>query len=317
MVTTQPTQVGPNRRGGAPTSPAMRTARRRRRGRLRGRWAPYLYIAPFLVSFVLFFALPSVLSLLLSFARDNGYTPARWVGLANYRALLSSPEFRQAALNTLFYWLVPMVPLMAGAFGLAMAVRSRLARWASVCKPLIFIPQVIAPVSAALVWRVMLSNQGVLNALFGLRTGWLEDPAAVKWSVAMLLVWRGIGWYFVVFLAGLTNVPETLLEAASIDGANAFQRLRHVIMPLMRPTILFAIVIDTIASIQLFTEPNLLLGGTTSTAGAPPEAAPLMNQIVNGITGGQFGLAAAAAWLMFLVIAVFSLIQFRLLREER
>ena len=278
--------------------------------------APYLFIAPFLVSFLAFFVLPSGYSVVLSFFRYNGYTVAHWVGLNNYRALLESPDFRQAALNTTFYWLLPLLPMLGGAFALALAVRSRLSRGGRFYKPLIFIPQVMAPVAAALVWRVILSNAGVLNTVFGLHVGWLTDPAALKWGVVMLLVWRGLGWYFVVFLAGLTGVPDDLLEAASVDGASAFRRLRHIILPLMRPTILFALVIDTIASLQLFTEPNLLVGGAGTTAGAPPSAAPLMNQVVTNITGGQFGLAAAAGWLMFLAIGIFSIVQFRLFREE-
>jgi ABC-type sugar transport system permease subunit len=144
---------------------------------------------------------------------------------------------------------------------------------------------------------------------------WLTDPAALKWGVALLLVWRGLGWYFIVFLAGLSGVPEDLLEAASVDGANARRRLWHVIVPLMRPTILFAVVIDTIASLQLFPEPNLLVGGAGTTAGAPPSAAPVMNQVVTNVIGGQFGLAAAAGWMVFVAIGCFSLIQFRLFRE--
>lgn len=290
---------------------------RRRRRRLGDTLAPYLFIAPFLVSFLLFFALPSVFSIVLSFFRYNGYTAARWIGLQNYRALIESPDFRQALLNTLFYWLVPLIPLLGGAFLLAVAVRSKIAKWPSVYKPLIFVPQVMAPVASALVWRVMLSNDGVLNSVLGLHVNWLTDPHFLKWGVVLLLVWRGLGWYFVVFLAGLTSVPAELLDAAAVDGAHAWARMRYIILPLMRPTILFALVIDTIASLQLFTEPNLLVGGAGSTTGAPPSAAPVMNQVVDNVTGGQFGLASAVGWLMFVAIGVFSLIQFRLFRESR
>jgi ABC-type sugar transport system permease subunit len=301
--------------------PVDRAPDRARDARRRQRWldtlAPYLFIAPFIVSFLGFFVVPSGFSVALSFFRYNGYAAARWVGLTNYQALVQAPDFRQAAVNTAFYWLVPLLPLLGGAFLLALAVRSRLARGGRLYKPLIFVPQVMAPVAAALVWRVILSNAGVVNSVFGLHVGWLADPAALKWGVVMLLLWRGLGWYFVVFLAGLTSVPDDLLEAASVDGASAARRLRHIILPLMRPTILFALVIDTIASLQLFTEPNLLVGGAGTTAGAPPSAAPLMNQVVTNVTGGQFGLAAAAGWLMFVAIGIFSIVQFRLFREAR
>jgi ABC-type sugar transport system permease subunit len=299
---------------------AVTEAHLRRRARRR-RWAdhlaPYLFIAPFLLSFVAFFALPSALSVALSFARYNGYTAIHWVGLQNYRALLESPDFRQAVRNTLFYWLVPLVPMLGGALALALVVRSKYAKWPRLYRPLIFVPQVMAPVAAALVWRVILSNNGLLNSVLHTNTGWLSNPGTLKWSVVLLLVWRGLGWYFVVFLAGLSGISDDLLEAASVDGATSLQRVRHVVLPLLRPTILFALVIDTIASLQLFTEPNLLVGGTGSIASAPPSAAPVMNQVVNNVTGGQFGLAAAVGWLMFIAIGIFSLIQFRLFREAQ
>ena len=289
-----------------------------RRRRWADRLAPYLFISPFLLSFLIFFAVPSALSLALSFARYNGYTAIHWVGLQNYRALLSDPEFRQAIRNTLFYWLVPLVPLLGGALMLAVIVRSKLVKWSGFYRTLIFVPQVMAPVAAALVWRVMLSDNGIVNSVLHLHTGWLVDPAAMKWGVVILLVWRGLGWYFVVFLAGLSSVPEELLEAASVDGARAWQRLRYVILPLLRPTIVFAIVIDTIASLQLFTEPNLLIGsGGGSLTGAPPSAAPVMNQVIVNVATGEYGLAAAVGWLLFIAIGVFSLIQFRLFREAR
>ena len=290
--------------------------RRSRRG-WADRIAPYGFIAPFVVSFVIFFLLPSIISVVLSFARYNGYTPLQWVGFQNYRALFESPYFQQAVRNTLFYWLVPLVPLLGGAMLLALAVRSKLAKFGRVYKPLIFLPQVMAPVAAGLVWRVMLTNNGIIDSVAHDNINWLENPSAMKWGVVLLLLWRGIGWYFIVFLAGLTGIPEDLLEAASIDGATAFQRFRSIILPLLRPTILFAVVIDTIASLQLFTEPSVLLGGASGSLSASPTATPVMNQVVQSIDNGQFGLAAAVGWLMFLAIGVFSLIQFRLLRGQR
>lgn len=279
--------------------------------------APYLFIAPFLISFTIFFAIPSVASIVLSTFRYAGYGEATFVGLQNYSALTQSPDFWRSVGNTAFYWLVPMVPLLGGAFLLAVFVRSKFARWSRGFRAFLFIPQIMAPVAAALVWRVILSDQGALGNLFGLDVNWLTNPDANRWGVALLLLWRGIGWYFVIFMAGLTSISDDLLEAAQLDGASPLQRIRLIIVPLMKPIFLFAIVIDTITSIQLFTEPNLLLGATLATAGAPPSAAPIMNQVITNITGGQFGLAAAVGWLMFIAIGIFSLIQFRLLKERQ
>jgi ABC-type sugar transport system permease subunit len=292
-----------------------RTPRKRRRS-TRDTLAPYLFIAPFLVSFMIFFAIPSIASIVLSTFRYAGYGTATFVGLQNYASLTQSPDFWRSVSNTAFYWLVPLIPLLGGAFLLAVFVRSKFTRWSRGFRAFLFIPQIMAPVAAALVWRVILSDQGALGNLFGLDVNWLTNPDANRWGVALLLLWRGIGWYFVIFLAGLTGISDDLLEAAQLDGASAFQRIRLIIVPLMRPIFLFAIVIDTITSIQLFTEPNLLLGATLATAGAPPSAAPIMNQVITNITGGQFGLAAAVGWLMFVAIGVFSAVQFRLLKER-
>jgi len=280
------------------------------------RLVPYVFIAPFLVSFVAFFAAPSVASIVLSFFRYRGYGTARWIGLQNYLSLIRAPNFWECLRNTAFYWAVPLVPLIAGSFLLAVLVRSKMTRWPSVVKPLFYVPQIMAPVAAALVWKVILSGNGVLNSLLHLNVGWTSDPRAMRWSVVMLLLWRGFGWYFVVFLAGLTAVPDELLEAAQVDGATARQRVTHIIVPMMRPIFLFAVVIDTIGSLQLFTEPNLLVGAATSPVGAPPSAAPIMNQVIGNIVGGQFGLAAAVGWLIFIAAAILSAIQFRLFRES-
>ncbi|GAA4968543.1 sugar ABC transporter permease [Kineococcus glutinatus] len=296
------------------TAPGEAPARRRRPAAA-DRAAPYLFIAPFLLSFALFFLIPSASSAALSLFSYRGYGEPDFVGLRNYASLLGSPDFRLSVANTVFYWLVPLIPLVVGGFLLAVLVRSRLTIAPGALRPVYFVPQVMAPVAAALVWRVMFSSDGVVNSLLPSDVDWLTDPTTGRWSVAALIVWRGIGWYFVVFLAGLASVPDETLEAATVDGANAWQRLVHVTVPLMRPIFLFAVVIDTIQSLQLFTEPNLLLG--TGTAGiAPRAAAPLMNQVVLNIQGGQFGLASAVGWMMFAAIAVVSAIQFRLLRER-
>jgi len=279
------------------------------------RLVPFIFIAPFLLSFLIFFAVPSISSIILSFFRYRGYGNATWIGLHNYVALVQSPNFWESLGNTAFYWLAPIIPLIFGSFLLAVLVRSKMSRWPSVIKPLFFVPQIMAPVAAALVWRVLLSGNGALNTILHINVGWLTDPSAVRWSVVILLLWRGFGWYFVVFLSGLTSVSDELLEAAEVDGATAWQRIIHIIVPIMRPIFLFAVVIDTIGAMQLFTEPNLLIGSASSVVGAPPTAAPIMNQVIGNIVGGQFGLASAVGWLIFIASGILSVVQFRLFRE--
>lgn len=292
----------------------------RRAGRLvsqrtADRLAPYLFILPFVASFLLLFIGPAGYSLALSFYRYRGYGEARFIGLQNYVATLNYHVFWTTVGNTIFYWLAHVVPLMAIAFLLAVLVRSRFVGFKGVIKPLLFLPNILAVVAASLVFQNLFGTQyGVINTLLGLEIPWLQDPTLAKIVVVCLIVWKNVGFWFVVFLAGLTTINPEVEDAARIDGAGAWQRLRHITIPLMRPIFLFAFVIDAIGSFQLFTEPNVMLarGGSL----APPDTAPLLNLLVINLRSGNFGQASAVSWLLFLLIAVASLVQFRLFRKD-
>lgn len=278
--------------------------------------AAYLLVAPFVVSFVVFFALPSLYSITLSFFTYRGYGPATFVGLHNYQALLSLPSFWQAVGNMVFYYLVPIGPMLGGAFLLAVLVRSKLVRADWFFKPIVFMPQIMATVAAALVFHLLFADNGVVNEVLGRTIHWLGDPALMKWPVALLLVWEKTGWYFVVFLAGLTRISPELYEAAAVDGASAWQQLTRITVPLMRPIWLFAVVIYTINSLRMFNEPTLLLTGTGVISYVPSTGAPIMNVLLDQIQAGNFGLAASVGWMLFVVAAVLSLMQFKTLGQQ-
>lgn len=208
--------------------------------------------------------------------------------------------------------------MLGGAFLLAVAMQSRLIRWGKVFRPIIFLPQILAPVAAALVWRIVFStDSGVINTVTGLSTGWLTDPGLMRVSVAVLLTWRGLGWYFVIFLAGLSRISGDIYEAAEVDGASRWQRLRYITVPNMRPIFLFAFVVHTISSLRLYAEPNLLVTGNSAVDSVPAAAAPLMNVLISNVQNGAFGLAAAIGWMLFLLIGAFSVAQFRVFREDQ
>jgi len=132
--------------------------------------------------------------------------------------------------------------------------------------------------------------------------------------VVAMQTWRATGWYMVVFLAGLTTISDELHDAAKIDGANAIQRIFRVVLPIMRPIFLFAFVMNGIGSIKLFAEPNVLLA-TSSSSGAltNPNVMTLMNVLVMNIRGASFGMAAAVGWIVFIIVALITIIQFKLL----
>lgn len=283
----------------------------------RERWAPYLFILPFLISFVIFFAVPSIYSFVLSFCKYKGYGAITFVGLDNYLALLDYGTFWKAIGNTLFYYVMHIVPVMVIPFLLAVVLSSKahiLLR--KHVKATLFLPQITSVVATALIFRIMLSTRsGIVNNIFGTQIPFLEDPKYMKWSVVIMLVWRALGWFMVVFLAGLTTIDEALNDAAAIDGANPLEKMLFVTIPIMKPIFTFAFVMDTISSFKLYTEPTLLILGGQS-GGASPNTMTILNLLTTNINGGSFGMASAVGWILFLMILLVSVVQFKLLKED-
>lgn len=287
----------------------------RRRASVGERLTPYLFIAPFLVSFLVLFLGPAIYSLILSFYRYRGYGAVSWVGTANYERLLGYHQFWTSWLNTLIYWVGSAVVILLIAFLLATLIYHSPIAGKLFYKPAIFVPNVMAGVAAALIFQTIFAPEsGVINTLLGVTLAWDQNPVLGKLAVIALRSWHSIGWFFVIFLAGLTTINPELYDAARVDGANAWQTLRSITLPLMRRTFLFTIVIISINSIRLFAEPNLVLGSTDGLAPAPFQ--PIMNQLYLNLRGGEFGGAAAVAWLIFVPIVVVSVVQFRLLRSD-
>ena len=282
-------------------------------GTLGERFAPYLFIAPFVAFFVILFAGPALYSLVLSFYRYRGYGAATYVGTENYESLLGYHQFWASWNNTLIYWIGSATITIVLSFLLAVLVYFNAIKGKSLYRPVIFLPNVMAAVAAALVFQTIFAPEsGALNALLGTDIAWDQDSVFGKMAVIALRSWHSVGWFFVIFLAGLTTINPELYDAAKVDGARAWQSLWSITIPLMRPTFLFAIVTISIYSLRMFAEPNLLF----STGIAPARFQPIMNQLYLNLRAGEFGSASAVAWLIFIPILVVSVIQFRLLRGD-
>jgi ABC-type sugar transport system permease subunit len=297
---------------GAPVDGASRQARTRRRPSSGRRPASslkgYAFIAPFVLLFVCFSAFPDVYTLILSFQHYAGYGTATAAGLQNYDALLHYPVFWTELENTLEYWVLHAVILIPVAFVLALVVRSRSVRGKSAWRAIIFLPQVMSIVAVTLAFQVMFASPyGAINHLLGLHVAWLTDFAITKWVVVALLVWQGLGFWFVVFLSGLTSIDPAVEEAAMIDGAGVFRRAVSIVAPLMKNVFLFAVVIDAITSMALYTQPTVL----AATQGVlDPSVAPLSSLVVVNLQSSSFGQSAAAGWLLFLLTIVVSVAVF-------
>lgn len=283
--------------------------------RRREKLVPYLFILPFVLSFCVFFVFPAGYSLVLSFTKYKGYGTMTFVGLNNYTSMLRYTAFWKAIGNTLFYFLAHLVPVMGLAFLFAVLLQNEsLGKLRSVFKPILFMPQVVPVMASVLTFRVIFATRtGAINQLMGLDISWLDDPDIMRWTVVVYSIWRSTGWFMIIYLAGLTTIDPSLYEAAILDGATALQRIVHITIPLLRSIFIFAFIMDAISSFKIYTEVNVLLAGTGN---APTHAAPIMNLVTNNMKNGNFGLASAAGWLLFLMILIISVIELLLLRER-
>jgi multiple sugar transport system permease protein len=297
-----------SRRPGSPAS--------RREGR-----AAWLLAIPFCLLFLTFTAWPVIQSLFMSItdtkARDLR-TPfsVDVIGLDNYTKALSDPVFRTAAVNTAYFVLVGMPLTLGIALAVAVALDKGIRRFRAAFRLGFYIPVITSIVAVAVVWRFLLQDPGgLINTVLGWfgidGPNWLGDP---KWSMPALIMmaaWRNFGTAMIIFLAGLQAVPPELHEAAAIDGAGAWKRFRHVTMPLLRPTLLFVMVTTAIGYLQFFEEPFVM------TKGGPLNSTISLSMYTYQQFGyGNYGLASAMSYLIFVVIAIVTAVQFRLLRER-
>jgi multiple sugar transport system permease protein len=290
---------------------------------LRDRWlhrdtlAAYLFLAPALVHFVIFFLGLVVISLGLSFTSWDLFSPPKFVGLANYRRLLfEDPDFWPTFWRTAYYVVLVIPTAVAAELLLALAVNTRL-RAIKFFRATYFIPVVASAVAVALVWGWILNTQnGILNwflNFFGLGPfDWLGSPRLAMPAVAMVQVWRGLGEGMIIFLAGLQAIPQHLYEAAELDGAGRWAKFRNVTWPLLSPTTFFVTVLEVIGSFQVFDMIYLL------THGGPGQATRVYNYelYTQAFRDFRMGYAAAMTWILFVVIGVLTLIQFRFINKR-
>ncbi|CAN5611602.1 sugar ABC transporter permease [soil metagenome] len=281
----------------------------------------WLFLAPALLLIGVFFFLPVAASLLLSVTDFDIYAiaslaNARFVGLRNYAELLQNPLFWTAVRNTFYFALVGGPLTVATSLGAALLISSRLVRFKGLFRTLYFVPFVTTLVAVAIVWRYLYHPQyGLLNYVLGWvgisPIDWLGDPRWAMPAIILLGVWKNFGYNMLIFIAGLQNVPSELYEAAELDGAGAVRRFWHVTLPMLAPTFLFVGVITMIGYFQLFAEPYVMTGG------GPLKATTSLVLLMyeEGFRWWRMGVAAAVAFILFLIILAWTLLQFRLQRE--
>ncbi|MFJ7995626.1 carbohydrate ABC transporter permease [Streptomyces sp. NPDC096310] len=305
--------------------------RRERAGGPRGRWRrhlpSYLAISPYYLLFAVFGAFPVFFSLYLSFQDWDGIGDMRFVGLQQYYWLLHDPVFWHSILNTFEIWFLSTVPMLFLSLGLAFLLHSQV-RFSATYRVAYFIPNVTSMVAMTIVFGSVFAQTGLANSLLkgiGLDgVGWLSSSLGIKSALSIMIIWRWVGYNALIFLAGLQAIPTELFEAARVDGANSRQLLFRVVVPQLRPVILFAVITSTINGLQIFTEPQVLFYSDDpgSTGGPGQEGMTIVLYLwQRSFNDLQFGYGAAMGWLLFAIIALFAIINWRLVsgsdRDDR
>lgn len=294
---------------------------RRRRGLSRQSKAAWILSLPFMLLFTVFTAWPVISSLYMSFtdikSRDlRSPFAVAFVGFDNYARVFADETFRRSALNTAYFVIVG-VPLTLGiALAAAIALDKGITRFRTLFRVGYFTPVVTSIVAVAVVWRFLLQpDSGLVNTILGWvginGPNWL---GSTTWSMPSLIVmasWRNFGTAMIIFLAGLQSVPVMLHEAASIDGATAWQRFRFITVPLLRPTLLFVSITTGVGYLQFFEEPLVM------TQGGPLDSTISMSMFTYHQFGfGNYGFAAATSYVLFVIIVALTAAQFRLFRSN-
>ena len=293
--------------------------RARKRGAFRRFWhrykMPYLFISPFYISFAVFSLFPLLAALYLGFHQWDGMSSPKYVGLRNYIRLLTVDKFfLQSMGNTFVLGLMCLLPKLSLAVLVAVAINSGLLRFKTFYQVAYFLPIITSPVAVAIIFLTVYGQRtGILNYVItglGFRpVAWLHDPATIKPATALLIIWHEVGWYTVIYLAGLQSIPAELYDAASVDGAGTWQRFIRVTLPLLAQVILFTVIVDIIGELQVFAEPFVLVGPSGGTGRQGLTMAMYLFQ--NAFVNMKLGYASAQAYIMFVLIAVLSLINLK------
>lgn len=287
-----------------------------RRSSLRRRGAPYLFIAPFIVIFAAFSVYPLTFALRLSFTDWRGTGSASWVGFDNYTYLLTSPAFWNSLANSGILWLLIIPAQVVIGLLAAVLLNNAKLKLRGFYRTAFIVPFVTPLVAIAQIWIVAFDqNYGPVNDLLNLvglpDIGWLTTSEWAKPTVALLFLWKTTGFAIIILLSGLQSIDGTVYEAAALDGATRIRQLWSITVPLLRRTLMFLVVLQTLAVFQMFTEPFVVTKGgpytSTTTAGL---------YLYTHITRADLGTGAANSFLLVIVVMLLSLVFVRLLRAK-
>lgn len=287
-------------------------------------WAPYVFVLPFVLLFLVFGLFPIAFSLYLVFnAWDpvQGVQSMQFVGMENLTFALEDPLVWTSLGNTLWLAVASGLPQHLAAIPLAYLINERLGRWRNTAMGIYFLPYITSTVAIAIMFSTLFSTDyGAVNVMLqkmakwdvlaqllpASKIDWLGQPETIKPVVALVVFWRYVGFNIILYVAAMQSIPRDLYEAARMDGANGFRIFWHITLPQLKPMMYFGVTLTVIGGLQLFEEPFILTGGKGGIEYAGMTTAMYMYR--TAFEFNDFGLASAISWLLFAVILVLTLV---------
>jgi multiple sugar transport system permease protein len=283
----------------------------------------WIFLSPALAMIGIFFVIPVLAAFTLSFTDFDIYSLGNWkyirfVGFQNYVRIVETPLFWTALKNTFYFVLVGGPLSVAVSLGTALMLNSKLAKYKSLYRTVYFLPVVSSLIAVAIIWRYLYHPaHGLLNyflSYFGISSvDWLGDPNLAMPAIIIMAVWKNFGYNMLIFIAGLQNIPEDLYEAAHLDGASWRQQFTEITLPMLKPTTVFIVMITIIGYFQLFAETYVM------TQGGPLNSTTSIVLLMyeQGFRWWSMGYAAAIAFVLFIIILFFTLLQMLLQRRVK
>lgn len=285
---------------------------------------PVIFILPFFVTYFIFNLFPILFSFYISLTKWKGFGPMEFVGLRNYVSLLKDAAFYRSLLNSLILVLEAMIPIQTLGLIVALLLNYGFVKWGnSYVRNAMFLPYVTAPIAIGIIFSTMLDqNFGIVNVMlrqWGIISSnidWLHNAAIAKPLVAFITNWRYIGYVAIIYLSGLQGISGEIYDAAKVDGASSPKAIIYVILPIMKPILVFQTTIGIIGCLKIFEEPLMLFGDYKGGVG---NAAQTMNMkfLDTAFVSGQSGYGAATGYAMFLVILIFSFLYFSIINRNK
>lgn len=273
-------------------------------------WLRGLTVGVIMAAIVLLLLIPIGIAFVGSFHDWNPLNGTfDFTGIDNYTELFADATFWRASGNTVVFGILAIAGRVVLGLAIAYALFSKLSRWRTFFRTIFYLPTVMPLVAVAFLWKLMYNPQfGAINTLFGLDINWLFDPRYSLLAIVIMTIWKDFGFAVILFLAGLYAIPEDVLEAASVDGANAWRRFWHVIVPLLRPMLFFIVITSMIGYLQAFVQVLVM------TNGGPGTSTQLISFMIyeKAFVKYDFGYASAIAFVLLIITAVLTAASWRM-----